>query len=258
MNNEQSQIIQILKNISQENNIKILYAIESGSRAWGFASVDSDYDVRFIYARPLEWYLSIEEGKRDTIECPLIEDKYDINGWDIKKALKLFAKSNPPFFEWLNSPIIYIEDKEFVAELKILRKEYFSPKSMIYHYLSMAKGNYNEYISNRDELKLKKYFYVLRPLLACKWIELKNEYPPVEFVSLLDLIDDKQFLDEILKLLEKKLNSNELDKGKKIEIINKNIEEMLEYYNLYANSLKEERKINIEKLDKVFRKYIKF
>ncbi len=258
MLNDKLKIIEILKNISQENNIKILYAIESGSRAWGFASLDSDYDIRFIYARPLEWYLSIEEGKRDTIEIPLIEDKYDINGWDLKKALKLFAKSNPPLFEWLNSPIVYIEDKEFIKELKDLRKEYFSPKSMIYHYLSMAKGNYNEYVLNRDEVKLKKYFYILRPLLACKWIELKNEYPPVEFVSLLDLIDDKQFLDEILKLLEKKLNSNELDKGKKIEIINKNIEEMLEYYNLYANSLKEERKINIEKLDKVFRKYIKF
>ena len=119
----------------------------------------------------------------------------------------------------------------------------------------MAKGNYNEYISNRDELKLKKYFYVLRPLLACKWIELKNEWPPVEFVRLLDLIDDKQFLNEVLRLFEKKLNSNELDKGKKIEIINKHIEEMLEYYNSYANTLKEERRINIEKLDNIFRKY---
>ena len=102
-----------LTEIESENKIKIVYACESGSRAWGFPSANSDFDVRFIYIRPVEWYLSIDE-KRDVIEHP-INEQLDINGWDLKKALQLLRKTNPPLLEWLGSPIIYIE-KYSVAE----------------------------------------------------------------------------------------------------------------------------------------------
>lgn len=102
-----SEIMNKLESIEQEHGIKILYAVESGSRGWGFASQDSDYDVRFLYIHPTDWYLSIEERK-DHIEYP-INDLLDINGWDIKKAFLLFKKSNPPLLEWLSSPIVYAD-----------------------------------------------------------------------------------------------------------------------------------------------------
>ncbi len=82
-----------LAEIEAQENVRIVYACESGSRAWGFPSSDSDYDVRFIYLHPLEWYLSIEK-RRDVIERP-ITGVLDVNGWDLRKALQLFRKSNP-------------------------------------------------------------------------------------------------------------------------------------------------------------------
>jgi hypothetical protein len=110
------------------NNVRVLLAVESGSRAWGFASTDSDYDVRFIYAHPADWYLSIDlntEAKRDVIEQPIVDD-LDLNGWDLRKALQLLAKSNPPLLEWLNSPIVYRESS-FATELRELSIRFYSP-----------------------------------------------------------------------------------------------------------------------------------
>lgn len=110
-----SEIMRRIKAAEQEHNVKVLYAVESGSRAWGFASPNSDYDVRFIYAHPKDYYLTIDiEDKRDVIEYPIV-DEIDINGWDIRKALKLFWKSNPAFIEWLQSPIVYLDDGFFRA-----------------------------------------------------------------------------------------------------------------------------------------------
>ncbi len=104
-----------LKKIEREHKVKILYAIESGSRVWGFASQDSDFDVRFIYVHHKDWYLSIE-SKRDVIEMPL-EGDLDINGWDLTKALGLFRKSNPPLYEWLQSPIVYLKPHTSILNL---------------------------------------------------------------------------------------------------------------------------------------------
>ncbi|TSC85791.1 MAG: putative nucleotidyltransferase [Microgenomates group bacterium Gr01-1014_7] len=131
MKNIRGKIINKLKEIEDKKQVKILYAVESGSRGWGFESEDSDYDIRFIYAHPLDWYLSIE-NKKDVIELPII-DKLDISGWDIKKALKLFKNSNPPLYEWLKSPIIYLEEGEFAQRLRALMPKFYSPISSIHH-----------------------------------------------------------------------------------------------------------------------------
>ncbi|MCL2162700.1 MAG: nucleotidyltransferase domain-containing protein, partial [Betaproteobacteria bacterium] len=146
-----------LMEIEQKENVKILFAIESGSRAWGFASPDSDYDVRFIYVRPVAEYLKLEK-RRDVIEY-MLTDELDINGWDIDKALKLLRTSNPTFFEWSNSPIVY-KQTDFFKKLNRIKNKYFYCKTGLYHYLNMATGNYREYLK-KDEVKLKKYFYVL-------------------------------------------------------------------------------------------------
>ena len=146
-----------LKEIEEKENIKILHCVESGSRAWGFASPDSDYDVRFIYVRPKEFYLRLDKT-RDVIEWQL-DDTLDINGWDLSKALSLLYKSNPTLFEWNSSPIVYKTTKEWEQIATIINK-YFVAKSGLYHYLSTAKSNYREYLKG-EIVRLKKYFYVL-------------------------------------------------------------------------------------------------
>ena len=132
-----------LKEIEEKENIKIIHCVESGSRAWGFASPDSDYDVRFIYVRPKEYYLRLDKT-RDVIEWQL-DDTLDINGWDLQKALRLLHKSNPTLFEWNSSPIIYKTTDEWKEVSSIIEK-YFVEKSGLYHYLSTAKSNYREYL----------------------------------------------------------------------------------------------------------------
>ena len=166
-------IAKTLTRIENDYEVEILFAIESGSRAWGLESTDSDYDVRFVYRHKPNWYFNVLP-KRDVIELPIVGID-DYSGWDIRKALFLLNKSNPVLFEWLRSPIVYSEE---TTETDLLRKaagEYFSPISSIYHYLHMATGNNREYLQG-SQVKIKKYFYVLRPLFACMWIEDRNDY----------------------------------------------------------------------------------
>jgi len=148
-------ILQKLLELEQSENIRILYACESGSRAWGFASQDSDFDVRFIYAKSVNHYLSIAETT-DVVGLP-VNEVLDIGGWDIKKALKLFLKSNAPLYEWLQSPILYREDNPFAQELRNLMVIYFSPKAGANHYLSMANNTLRDDLQG-EHVKLKRYF----------------------------------------------------------------------------------------------------
>lgn len=198
-------IIDKLKDVEIENGIKILYACESGSRAWGFASLDSDYDVRFIYVHNRDYYLSIDE-QRDVIELP-INDLLDIGGWELRKALRLLRKSNGPLCEWLQSPIIYKSNTDFLTEIRHLMNQYFSPRPMVHHYLSMTNSVVDNDLSG-SEVKLKKYFYALRPILACRWIIHRDEIPPMEFGKLRGLLDPT--LNEIVNaLLERKSKAGE-------------------------------------------------
>ena len=206
-----------LLEIEQKENVVIFFACESGSRAWGFPSANSDYDVRFIYARPIEWYLSIADA-RDVIECP-IDDQLDINGWDIKKALQLFRKSNPPLLEWLGSPIVYKEQFDIANKMRALANEYYSPLACIHHYLHMAEGNYREYLKG-EEIRIKKYFYVLRPLLAIQWLERGHGVAPTAFGVLVDRLLPAGALRKAIEgLIEKKRSGEELDTGPRIQVI---------------------------------------
>lgn len=221
------EILQRLYRIEREENVTILYACESGSRAWGFASADSDWDVRFIYAKPLDWYLSIETGRRrDVIERP-VEDDLDINGWDVRKALGLFRKSNPPLLEWLGSPIVYKAHNGFVSRLRRLIPTYYSFNACRYHYLSMAKGNYREYLQG-EQVRLKKYLYVLRPLLAVNWMEQGRGRAPVEFSRLLECTQDETVKAHVADLVGRKVAGSELGEGTRIDALNQYIERELE------------------------------
>ena len=216
-------ILAELKKIEEKENVKIIMAIESGSRAWGFASPDSDYDVRFIYIRRPEDYLKLE-GIRDVIEWQL-DDVLDINGWDLKKVLQLLHKSNPTVFEWCASPIVYYQTEEF-EELKKILPEFFSVKKSLFHYWHMAETHYREYLKG-EEVRLKKYFYALRPLLAAKWIIDKQAAPPMLFDELVSAELEPLLLPEVERLLEMKKNLPEMEKGPKVQVLNEYIERAL-------------------------------
>ena len=221
--------------IEQRENVKILHCIESGSRAWGFASPDSDFDVRFIYVRPKEFYLRLDKT-RDVIEWQL-DDILDINGWDLQKALQLLFRSNPTLFEWNNSPIVYKTTHEW-QEISNAISHYFQQKTGLYHYLSTAKSNYREYLRG-ETVRLKKYFYVLRPILACKWIIERQTPPPMLFSELVQACLDEKLVSPVDELLNLKMNTSELGEGKRIDVINEylnssilEIEELLKEYPL--------------------------
>ena len=171
-----------LRDIEQRYNVRVLYACESGSRGWGFASPDSDYDVRFLYVHRPEWYLCVE-SQRDVIELP-IDDELDVCGWEWRKALGLLKGANPTLIEWLDSPVVYQEDETVVAELRALIPAWFSPLRARWHYYSMARKNFRGYLQG-ETVRLKKYFYVLRPLLAARWVEAGKGVPPMRFAELL-------------------------------------------------------------------------
>lgn len=218
-------IVDQLRKIESEENVIVFYACESGSRAWGFPSTDSDYDVRFLYLHPVPWYLSIMK-KRDVIERAL-DEQLDISGWDLKKALGLFHKSNPPLLEWLGSPIVYQEKFTIASQMRELAKTYYSPTACIFHYLHMAQGNFREYLKG-ERILLKKYFYVLRPILAINWIENGYGVAPTSFGVLLEQMVPRSALKTAVEdLIEQKSGDVELSYGDRIPVISEFIEKEL-------------------------------
>jgi len=222
-----NEILRRLKSTEKNEGVRILMAIESGSRAWGFESPNSDYDVRFIYVREKDWYVAVDlESKRDVIEYPIV-DEIDLNGWDVRKALKLFWKSNPTFVEWIQSPITYINHGEFREYALDLLPSIYSVEKGIYHYRSMAKTNYRGYL-RKDRVSLKKYFYVLRPLLTIRWLEQYGRAAPIEFNKVLEMVKDNEVLDAINDLLARKKLSEEKQLVPVIPVLNQFIEKELE------------------------------
>jgi len=217
-----------LSRVEEEEDVTVLYACESGSRAWGFESTDSDYDVRFIYLRRTPWYLAFDRAQeRDVIERPIDASRIDMSGWDIMKALELFRSSNPPLLEWLQSPIIYRANSSFADKLRALMPQYYSPKACMYHYMHMAAKNFREYLKG-DEVWTKKYFYVLRPVLASLWIEKGLGTPPTEFLKLLDTtVPAGTLRKEINALLAAKKAGQELRRGPRNEVISSFLESQL-------------------------------
>lgn len=206
------EILERLHAAEVEHDVRILYACESGSRAWGFASPDSDYDVRFVYAHIQDWYLSFDvEQRRDVIEYPIV-DEIDCGGWDVRKALYLFTRTNGALLEWLHSPIKYVETGPFAQRLRELAPRAVNDIALCYHYSHMARGNARGYLF-KDRVRLKKYFYVLRPLLAIRYIQGGLGVPPVEFEKLVDAVAPMELRPGIAELLELKRRTPELGLG---------------------------------------------
>jgi uncharacterized protein len=205
-----------LAKIARDENVRILFAVESGSRAWGFPSPDSDYDARFVYVRPLDWYLQLFDG-RDVIELP-IDGDFDVNGWDLRKALRLLLKPNPVLLEWLASPIRYAWTDAVCARLADLgRRTTFGPACR-HHYFGVAQRLGREHLEGRERVNLKKYFYVLRPALCLMWLRLGLDGPPPMDLPVLmaPLPVSAAFRDVLGDLLARKAESSEVGEGPRI------------------------------------------
>ncbi len=242
-----------LKEIEEKENVRILHCVESGSRAWGFASPDSDYDVRFFYVRSEDFYLRLDKT-RDVIEWQL-DDTFDINGWDLKKAFVLLHKSNPTLFEWNSSPIVYKTTDEWKKISEIIN-DCFVTKSGLYHYLSTAKKNYREYLKG-EQVRLKKYFYVLRPLLACRWIIEEKTPPPMPFSVLKERYLSGEIKREVESLLEIKMTASELGEGRRIDYINDYIEKSIDEIDDVIAAMPAEKPNKWQKLNETFLSVVK-
>lgn len=243
-----AQIKNKLAEIEVTENVKVIMAVESGSRAWGFESPDSDYDVRFIYARKPEDYIRLNPV-RDVIEWQL-DDVYDVSGWDLQKALRLMHGSNPALHEWCNSPIVYMEN-EFAKSLRELAAECFLPKKALYHYISMTRHNYNTYLTGND-VRIKKYFYALRPVLAARWVADNGTPPPMLFDELVSSELHPELLPVVKNLVRVKKETSELGTGPKIPELDQYIREQMELMQKAADKA-ENLKNDWSKLEEFFR-----
>jgi len=248
-----SVILDKITQLENDNNIRILFACESGSRAWGFPSPDSDYDVRFVYAHPEDWYLSITE-KQDVVELP-VNEVLDINGWDLRKAIRLAAKSNAVIFEWIQSPVVYQQAPEFVARFNSIAPECFSPIAAMHHYLSQAKKKYEECVSD-EQVKLKRYMYCLRAVLSGLWIANRKTIPPMELIYLLDEMPDAGLKAKVASLISLKATQAESYVHPHEILLEQFLADSIAVCDSAASSLPS-RKPDHARLDEFFRKTIR-
>lgn len=257
MNSEKEiydKILEKLYETERNYDVKIILAIESGSRGWGFASPDSDFDCRFIYVNKKDWYLSILD-KKDNIEYEAGK-VFDINGWDLKKVMKHILKSNAVMLEWLSSNEIYIKNEKITKELENLAKEFFNPISVSYHYLSIAKNKLRELLLEENG-RLKTYFYILRAILNADYVNKYKKMPYMELEKTIKELNIKEeVLSEIRKLQNIKKDANESYTLEKNEILINYFNDLILKSDETLKEMRFEKNKNISKADEVFRKII--
>ncbi|MGM0839660.1 MAG: nucleotidyltransferase domain-containing protein [Bacillota bacterium] len=200
-------ILDKLKSIEREERVRILYAVEAGSRAWGYHTDESDYDVRFIYIREVPAYLNLQ-GTKDVIVKP-VQYSIEFSGWDLSKALKLLRKSNPSLMEWLTNENVYIEHPD-IEKVRKLREQTFSPTRCLIHYYHMGKRNMEKY-SNEEIKDLKKMMTIIRPWLAFKWIKEYQTFPPNGVNEMVDSITmNEEMKATISSMLLSRVNGKEV------------------------------------------------
>lgn len=228
----------ILESLEKEHGIKVILAVEAGSRAWGLESDDSDYDIRFVYVyEDLRKYVSLKT-LRETIDGFSEDRLYDWQGWDITKALKHLSQMNPSITEWLYSPIVYSKqdfngiDFHSTAKQLLISQKRITP--LLHHYRSMAKSNFKTHIQNKTQVKIKKYMYVIRPAGMFQWLLLNQDNWSanfdIDFIKILPSLKESMGVDcyeNIIKVIEKKKQINELDEEPRIESIDKWIDYIL-------------------------------
>jgi hypothetical protein len=223
-----TEIADRLDRVEAERGVTVLYACESGSRAWGFPSSDSDYDVRVIYVHPRDWYLSIDLERRDDTFDPPIDGEVDLHGWDLRKALGLFRTANPTLLDWLQSPIVYREDEAMMTRWRALIPDYYTPAAAGHAYRGMARSVAKQSLAD-EPIPHKAYLYVLRALLAVRWAEQGRGPVPVAFDRLVaTIVENPALRAAIDDLLAQKKAGTEQDAGPRLPILHDFIEAELE------------------------------
>lgn len=243
-------IKEMLNSIEQSKKVKVLYACETGSRAWGFPSPDSDFDIRFVYIHEKDWYLSLSQHK-DTIE--IMDGDLDITGWDLKKCLQLLKKSNAPLIERFQSPVEYYSVPGFKNEFNALIKSYYSPVAVFYHHHSLAKKIWEE-LKGKNEYKLKSVFYLLRSLLSCNWIIEDNAVLPMHMEGLMKYTTNEQ-RSKLLEMIKIKSTVGEKYLHPVDTLLDKWISEWFEKAEVTKNNLAANKK-NITELNDFFLKQV--
>ncbi len=250
------QIQQHLQRLARENGFRVLYACETGSRGWGFASPDSDFDIRFIYAFPQDKYLTLREPMEQL--STIFEDSgevLDFNGWELRKTLRLLSGSNASPYEWLQSPILYDEVASFRSALWAAALPCHQPRSAIHHYLGICHNSLTTGVTG-DAINIKKYFYVLRPLLAAKWVADRGTVPPMQFAPLLEQVPaDSEFRQAVAQLWIEKERAREGELTPLVPAIQNFIALEMERCKTIANEMKKKTTEN-ETLDAFFKQWI--
>jgi len=250
-------ILQTLSSIESKHDVKILHAVESGSRAWGFHSPNSDYDVRFFYVHKRDWYLSLYP-ERDVIELP-IDETYDVSGWDLKKTLHLALKSNAVVMEWLKSPIIYKTETEFTEQLNVFCAKSFNEKSLMHHYINLGTRQIDQTWRTSKTSQVKKYFYMLRPAMALRWLKQNNGIvcAPMDIQTLMQQSDvPKAVISCTQELIKKKKTLPE--KAEIDRIHDLDVFMMKEYEDAQerVRKLSETKSTNIDAANDLFRSWL--
>ncbi|MBQ6068064.1 MAG: nucleotidyltransferase domain-containing protein [Bacteroidales bacterium] len=242
-------ILEYLQNIEHEHDVKILLAVESGSRAWGFESKNSDWDVRFIYVHKPQWYFTVEP-QRDVIE--IMDGVLDLVGWELRKTLALLKRNNPSLLEWINSPIVYYADEVFIRRIRNAATQLFNPIASLYHYNHMYEKHDQRYLM-RDGCSMKRFLYYLRGVLACKWIETNKSLPPVAFDRLVEAtVEDFGIKERISKLVQLKKDGEEHDMQVVDDDLMNYARTLADYFNHHIASFHQEQKVvSSDELDSI-------
>jgi uncharacterized protein len=244
----------LLYAVESDHSLNVLYGLESGSRAWGFESQNSDYDVRFLYVRPVEWYLSVEK-RDDVLELGTSKD-LDLSGWELRKALLFLRQSHPVLLEWLRSPVVYIEQSTIVQQMREIGDEFFAPRASVHHYVGWAERTLHRYF-RRSDLAAKRYFYVMRPILCCRWIQTIGEQPPLQLQKLTAALEmPTEAKTAIERLIERKRAGYELDSVGRIPILDQYISDTLPSIKAFLVTLPKPEQVPFELLNPLFHQAI--
>ena len=253
---KKERIRELLRDVEKRHQVRVLYAAEAGSRAWGFPSPDSDWDVRFIYVHRLPWYVSVEQ-KRDVIEEMHDAVLVDLGGWELRKTLGLFRKWNPALMEWLSSHTVDTDAEGLAMQLRMRRDTDLSLRSAVLHYMSLAFGNYAQYLNGRKQVRLKKYLYVVRALLRAEVLLQTGKFGSITLQDDMDLVlPDGAVRYAMDRLLKEKMLNTELGEGDRIGVLDDWIDARLEDLRERALALPKVPPIEVDALDRLLHHYV--
>ena len=196
-------ILTLLHDLERKHGIRNLLAVSYGSRSFGYASAESDWDVRFIYVHRPEWYFSIAKTE-DSVKLILDDEDIDMEGYDLKKALTLLSRTNPNESDWLHAKDYLIVDDDFLHAMQAFEAQCYNPHHAMYHFYSIALKHSQRYLEK--EVTLKRFVYYMRGLLSCRWMEEHGSHPPVIVDELIDatIADNEAVREKAHHLLELK------------------------------------------------------